>query len=661
MGSTIKTDYGKWRAISLATVYLLMGLHIAHWKLAGRTLAPLEFNEVLYTVHLGIITAGFIFMALTIVATLVAGRFFCSWMCHMVALQDGCSWLLKKLNIRPKHIRSRTLLWVPFASVIYLFILPQIERIMTGQPAISIHLAQDSDGWASFMTSNFWRNLPSLGITLFTFFICGGLIVYILGSRSFCQYACPYGMIFALSDRIAPGKIKLTGDCTQCGKCTAVCSSHIQVQHEVIQFNRVVDPNCLKDLDCIQVCPEDALSFGLAKPSGFLSYKKLDGYRKKFDFSIGEDVFLAVNTFIFISIFRGLYDSIPFLLAIALGILFSFGLIILIRLWRTEFVRINSFILKRPHGITREGKVFAVFMSLLLLLSIHSAIVHYYTYLGERDYNALLQMQLNSVNPEANFANSAQVNRAFDRLHKADRLGLLHPASLQRELAALSLLRNDQASATIFLQKMLDKLPEDLEGRLKYGKLLIGQGKSVEGEIHLKKVLESEAITVRDKHFRAEAALSLGQLREKAGFVDEALSCYKMALAEEPANAETKLALGLLYTKSGQHTAAKQLLIQAAASFRNSALIENNLAVICLHEKKYAEAEKHFINANRLQPGNAQVMYNLAMLQYAGGRKQEAYAGLTSLVRQHPEHHNARIALLNMTNRSAESSKSRTK
>lgn len=109
----------------------------------------------------------------------------------------------------------------------------------------------------------------------FTFFMCGGLAVYVLGSRSFCQYGCPYGMVFALADRAAPGKIKLTGDCTECGKCTAVCSSHIQVMHEVNQFNKVVDPNCLKDLDCVQVCPENALSFGFTKPSGFLSLKNL--------------------------------------------------------------------------------------------------------------------------------------------------------------------------------------------------------------------------------------------------------------------------------------------------------------------------------------------------------------------------------------------------
>ena len=64
-------DYSRWRVASLLTVHLLIALHIAHWLVTGRTLAPLEFNEVLHTLHLGVITAGFLFMALTVVGTLV--------------------------------------------------------------------------------------------------------------------------------------------------------------------------------------------------------------------------------------------------------------------------------------------------------------------------------------------------------------------------------------------------------------------------------------------------------------------------------------------------------------------------------------------------------------------------------------------------------------
>ena len=82
-------------------VYLLMGIHIAHWKIAGKTLAPLELNELMYTLELGIVTAGFLFMLAAVLLTAIFGRFFCSWGCHILALEDLSAWLLGKMGIRP--------------------------------------------------------------------------------------------------------------------------------------------------------------------------------------------------------------------------------------------------------------------------------------------------------------------------------------------------------------------------------------------------------------------------------------------------------------------------------------------------------------------------------------------------------------------------------
>jgi hypothetical protein len=48
-----RRDYSRWRFATLSAVYLLFALHIIHWRLAGRTLAPLELNEVMYTLELG--------------------------------------------------------------------------------------------------------------------------------------------------------------------------------------------------------------------------------------------------------------------------------------------------------------------------------------------------------------------------------------------------------------------------------------------------------------------------------------------------------------------------------------------------------------------------------------------------------------------------------
>src|SRR3990170_181184 len=83
--------YERWRAVALASVYLLFGVHIAHWRLAGTTLAPLELNEVMYTLEAGVVTAGFLLMATLAVGTTIFGRFFCSWACHILALEDLCA------------------------------------------------------------------------------------------------------------------------------------------------------------------------------------------------------------------------------------------------------------------------------------------------------------------------------------------------------------------------------------------------------------------------------------------------------------------------------------------------------------------------------------------------------------------------------------------
>ena len=93
------------------------------------------------------------------------------------------------------------------------------------------------------------------------------MTVYFLGQKGFCTYACPYGGFFGLADKLSPGKIRVTDACNQCGHCTATCTSNVLVHAEVKQYGMVVDPGCMKCMDCISVCPNDALYFGFGKPT----------------------------------------------------------------------------------------------------------------------------------------------------------------------------------------------------------------------------------------------------------------------------------------------------------------------------------------------------------------------------------------------------------
>src|SRR5438045_9183890 len=95
--------------------------HTIQWRFIGKTISPIEPSETMQTLQKGFVNAGFIFFTLAILATLIFGRFVCGWGCHILALQDLCGWLLKKIGLNPNPFRSRLFVYVPFIDVMYMF------------------------------------------------------------------------------------------------------------------------------------------------------------------------------------------------------------------------------------------------------------------------------------------------------------------------------------------------------------------------------------------------------------------------------------------------------------------------------------------------------------------------------------------------------------
>ena len=244
----------RWRAAVLIGVHLLIALHITHWLVTGRSVTPVEPSEAMAFARAGIINAGLLFFLVTIALTLVFGRLFCGWACHLVALQDLSRWLLAKVGIRPRPLRSRLLAWVPMLAFVYMFLWPVVYRLWIGDSFARTHL--------ELTTAHFWATFPGWAIVTLTFVICGFVIVYLLGAKGFCTYACPYGAAFALADRVAPMRVRVTDACRGCAHCTASCTSNVDVAGEVRQFGMVVDDGCMKCLDCVSVCPNEALYYG---------------------------------------------------------------------------------------------------------------------------------------------------------------------------------------------------------------------------------------------------------------------------------------------------------------------------------------------------------------------------------------------------------------
>lgn len=638
-------DYSRWRVASLLTVHLLIALHIAHWLVTGRTLAPLEFNEVLHTLHLGIITAGFLFMALTVVGTLVAGRFFCSWGCHILALQDLSAWLLGKLGIRPQPIRSRALLWVPVIAMLYLFVWPQVARQLDGSGLPRLHVQTDGEGWASFATNHFWRNLPGPGIIVLTFVVVGALTVYFLGTRSFCRYACPYGAIFGLADRLAPGKIKLVGDCSQCGLCTAQCQSHVLVHREVAKFGKVVDSQCLKDLDCVAVCPNQALAYGFTKPSFFQSLPAKERESRPYTFTWGEDAFITAATLALVMIYRGLYDAIPFLLAVAMAIILSSLFVIAARLRHRPTVRLNNILLKHDEGrCTPHGWWFAALVVGLALLSLHSGFVHWQTFTGRR---ALRQATTEGGPDSINESLHSQLALARARLRLVERVGLWTSPQLRHDLASAHLLSGNLAEAERQLQQIVSKRPGDLAAAVRLGRLALSQQRLEDTESFLRPVFAADErrFSPADFRLRSEAFVLTGQIAERRNDWPEALRCHQVATRDHPANGEAHLAVGTLLARSRRYAEAAHHLREAEKFHLNRAVALENLGIVYLQLGQTAEAVAAFDELALVQPRDAKARYLLGVALQQAGRRAEAAVHLRHALDIQPDHAAARAAL----------------
>src|SRR3954451_13561970 len=129
-----KSKTSRWRAATLIFVNLFMVAHIIQWWIAGKTVSPIEPSETMHTLQKGAVNAGFIFFSLAILATVIFGRFVCGWGCHILALQDFCAWMLKKIGLTPKPFRSRLLIYVPLTAALYMFVWPTAYRFFSKPP-----------------------------------------------------------------------------------------------------------------------------------------------------------------------------------------------------------------------------------------------------------------------------------------------------------------------------------------------------------------------------------------------------------------------------------------------------------------------------------------------------------------------------------------------
>ncbi len=585
----------RWRAAALITLTLLMIAHVIQWWITGSTISPIEPSETMQTLQQGAINAGFIFFTLAILATLIFGRFVCGWGCHVVALQDFCAWLLKKFGLIPKPFRSRLLVFVPLITALYMFVWPTLLRAITKPPNAPL-IPEFTN---HLVTTEFWATFPTVAVAIPFLFICGFMTVYFLGSKGFCTYACPYGGFFSLADKLSPGKIRVTDACNQCGHCTATCTSNVLVHAEVKQYGMVVDTGCMKCMDCVSVCPNDALYFGFGKPSIGIA----KSIAKKYSLSWPEEI---AGAFVFLASYLAIWDVyqlVPMLMALGIAPITTFLTLRTVRLIRTKDLSFYKFSLKSDGAIKKAGYVFLAFAIVWIGLNAHSGWVRYHERAGAIAFETLQipdELALAQKNPDQWLSPSDRKTIAEGKKHfeLATNGGLFTNTEALPKLAWFEYLAGNTERSVDLLAEVSEH--QNGQGRalsLYYrGSILNRLGRYDEALISLDLAMSERPDLVLA---REEKGVSLWQLGRK----EEAVQTWSDAVGQNPRLPLANLLLAGAAASMGNSEAAAAYEKQADQSTPADPRFHWMLALRLQNVGMKALADKHLQRAFESKQG----------------------------------------------------------
>ncbi len=192
-------------------------------------------------------SSSVILMGIVLLISLLLGPVFCGWICPFGTVQEwvgklGKKFFKKKYNrLIPSGI-DRSLRYFRFVVLGWVV-------FMTARSG-TIVFSNIDPYYALF---NFWTSEVAVaGLVM----LGAVLILSLFVERPWCKYACPYGALLGLFNKVSLFKIRRkASSCVQCGKCSAVCPMNI----DVATAETVDSTQCIRCYECTseKSCPVD--------------------------------------------------------------------------------------------------------------------------------------------------------------------------------------------------------------------------------------------------------------------------------------------------------------------------------------------------------------------------------------------------------------------
>jgi tetratricopeptide (TPR) repeat protein len=321
-------------------------------------------------------------------------------------------------------------------------------------------------------------------------------------------------------------------------------------------------------MDCVSVCPNDALYFGFGKPT--LLAPKSNVIKRHYSLTWPEEV---VGALVFLGSFlavRGVYALVPFLMALGCAAVTAFLVLKTWRLLRARELSFYRFNLKSSGKVHKAGLVFVVFACAWIGLNVHCGWVRYHEFLG---------------------------NIAFNKVHLPDELALaqLDPARWLSPADRENIIQGKGyylAASRMGLFVNNETLP-----KLAWFEYLLGDAaQSVQ-------TLRTAAAYQKDES-RALSLYYRGAILNRLARYDEARATLDEALAERDDLILARQEKGESLWQLGRRDEAVSVWTDAVQRNAQLALANNELAGAALASGKRDEADVYEKQADRFTPNN---------------------------------------------------------